>query len=386
MGHVTRDVAIAREIHRQMPDVDLVWVASPLATKVLGEAGEQLLPESSRSADYNSVHDKTVAGYGLDLLKYVRYGRKLWEHNVQLFKEIIGKYDFDLVVGDEVYELIIAVVENRLNCQAPIVMIHDFLGVVPMGWNPIERLVVYILNRKAVQSLEHPSLTHFFVGEPEDVPDRRAGTCLPFWRELTNKHVKFLGYIIRFQPDDYADKAAVRARLGYGPEPLVVCALGGGSVGKGLLELCGQAYPIMRKQIPNLRMVVAGGGLFSPESVRLPAEVAVKGYVPDLHEHFAASDLVIVVGGGTSTIELTALRRPFIYFPLERQFEQQIYVPRRLERYRAGTRLAFNETTPDQLAAIALQNMNGAVDYVAIPVDGARKAARLLGEMLAASP
>jgi hypothetical protein len=382
MGHVTRDVAIGREIHGQMPDVELVWVASPLATRVLREAGESLLPESSRSADYDSLQDKTVAGYSLDLLKYVRHGRMLWEKNVQLFEEITAKHHFDLVIGDEIYELMIALVENRLHLCTPTVMIHDFLGTCPMGWNPLERLLVHLLNHRTVQALQHPSPTHFFVGEPEDVPGGRAGIRLPSWRELADKHVKFLGYVIRFEPGDYADRAAVRARLGYGPEPLVVCALGGGSVGKGLLELCGQAYSIMKKQVPNLRMVAVGGGLFSPESVRLPAKVTIKGYVPDLYEHFAASDLVIVVGGGTSTIELTALRRPFIYFPLERQFEQQIHIPRRLDRHRAGIRMAFGRTSPADLAEVALENLNTDVSYANIPVDGAEKAARLVGEML----
>jgi len=90
LGHVTRDVAIAREIHRQLPEVELVWLASPLATRVLEEAGEKLLPESSLSGDYNRVFDKAVDGFGLNLMKYVLYGKNLWNQNVELFKQVIG--------------------------------------------------------------------------------------------------------------------------------------------------------------------------------------------------------------------------------------------------------------------------------------------------------
>ncbi len=382
MGHITRDVAIGREIHRQFPDIDLRWVASPMATQVLLEEGEQLLPESSQSADYNGMLDKIVDGYKLDVMKFVRYGMKPMNANVRLFREIIQRYDFDLIIGDEIYEIIWAMVENKVNATCPVVMIHDFLGGMALGWNPLEKLLMYLLVRKNVRSLKHPSLVHFFVGENEDVPAHKTGFCSPDWRELAEKYVKFLGYVIRFNPDDYQDKATIRAKLGYKPGPLIVCALGGGSVGKGLLELCSQAYPYLIKQIPNLQMVTVGGALFSPESVNFSPEILVKGYVPNLHEHFAASDLAIVVGGGTSTVELTALKRPFIYFPLEQQFDQQIFIPRRLARHRAGLRMEYRETSAEQLANVAVQSIGKKVDYANIPVDGARKAAELIGDML----
>lgn len=382
LGHVTRDVAIAQEIHRQLPQVELVWLASPLATRVLEEAGEQLLPESSLSGDYNSVLDVAVDGFGLSLMKYVRYGKKLWDENVELFKQITSKYAFDLVIGDEIYELQLAVADGKLRPEHSIVIIHDFVGAVTMSWNPLEKLLWHSLNRKGARAFAHSSLVHLLVGEFEDVPDRKGGLFLPNCRDLAREYVEVLGYVIRFDPADYKDRTAIRAKLGYGPEPLVICALGGASVGKELLELCGQAYPIMKKRIPDLRMVAVGGGMFSPESVDLPSEVMVRGYVPDLHEHFAASDLSIIVGGGTSATELTALKRPFIYFPLERQFDQQVYIPRRLARHRAGVRMTFRDTTPEDLAEAALENMGKEVDYADIPLDGAEKAAKLIGEML----
>lgn len=382
LGHVTRDVAIAREIRRQLPEVEIAWLASPLATRVLEEAGEQLLPESVESGDYNEVLAKSANRCSFSIMKYVLYGKKLWDWNVELFKRVVKEREFDLVIGDEVYELQFAIADGKLQPEQPIAIIHDFIGVVTVGWKPFERLVWYLTHRKMVKTLPHPSLKHLFVGEFEDILDRTGGPFLPNWRGLAEKHIEFLGYAVRFDPADYVDRAAVRDRLGYGSEPLVVCALGGASVGTGLLELCGRAYPILREQIPDLRMVAVGGGMFSPESVSLPSEVTVRGYVPDLHEHFAASDLSIIVGGGTSATELTALKRPFIYFPLEGQFDQQIYIPGRLARHRAGVRMSLGETTPEELAKVALENIGAEVDYADIPLDGAKEAARIVGEML----
>jgi hypothetical protein len=54
--------------------------------------------------------------------------------------------------------------------------------------------------------------------------------------------------------------------------------------------------------------------------------------VPDLHLHLAACDLAVVQGGLTTTMELTASRRPFPYFPLARHFEQNGHVRYRPER------------------------------------------------------
>ena len=82
-------------------------------------------------------------------------------------------------------------------------------------------------------------------------------------------------------------------------------------------------------------MVLVCGPRLDPATVQTPSGVEVRRYVPRLYEHFAASDVAIVQGGGTTTLELTALRRPFIYFPLEGHFEQNLVVAKRLARHGA---------------------------------------------------
>jgi UDP:flavonoid glycosyltransferase YjiC (YdhE family) len=72
--------------------------------------------------------------------------------------------------------------------------------------------------------------------------------------------------------------------------------------------------------------------------------------VPRLYEHFAACDVAVVQGGSTSTLELTALRRPFLYFPLEGHAEQNLVVAKRLARHAAGGQRVYSQTTPASLA------------------------------------
>ena len=85
-------------------------------------------------------------------------------------------------------------------------------------------------------------------------------------------------------------------------------------------------------------------------------------------------------------MELVAARRPFLYFPLARHFEQQIHVPRRLRRHRAGRRMDYARTDPDGLADAIIEELDRKVDYRPVPTDGARRAAALLSELLQLGP
>jgi len=106
------------------------------------------------------------------------------------------------------------------------------------------------------------------------------------------------------------------------------------------------------------------------------------GHVTALYEHFVAGDLAIVHGGGTTALELTALRRPFLYFPLALHCEQQVHVAGRLARHKAGVKMVYSQTTPEILAEKVIANFGKNVDYPPIPVQGAQKAAQLIGELL----
>jgi hypothetical protein len=74
------------------------------------------------------------------------------------------------------------------------------------------------------------------------------------------------------------------------------------------------------------------------------------GYVHDLFRTLACSDLAVVQGGLTTTMELIANRRPFIYVPLRGHFEQNGHVAYPLNRYRAPPPTPHKETSPAELA------------------------------------
>jgi len=81
-------------------------------------------------------------------------------------------------------------------------------------------------------------------------------------------------------------------------------------------------------------------------------------------------------------MELTANQRPFIYFPLKRHFEQNFHVRHRLERYRAGRRMDFDDSPPEAIAAVIAQEIGRDVEYGPVATDGAARAAGLIAELL----
>lgn len=387
LGHVVRDLVIARELRQCIPGVEIRWLAAHPATVPLEEAGEDVLPESEDFHSYSAVAEK-VAGqdFQFNILKYGFRAVGLLIKNMRPFRRALARQSFDLVLGDETYEIMAALIDGRLRLRIPYVMIWDFFGSDPMAKHPMERLGNYLLNvswLRASRLFARPGRVALFVGEPEDVPDTPLGWLLPDRRSVAERMFRFVGHIVPFDPRQYADPSAVRAELGYGPEPLIVCSIGGTGVGGGLLRLCCDAWPLLEKAIPGARMLLVCGPRFEKDSLRVPPGVQLAGYVPQLYKHLAACDLAIVQAGGSTTLELTALRRPFLYFPLESHFEQQVCVCGRLARHGAGLRMDYSKTTPADLAEAAVAAIGRRPDYPPIRTDGAGRAARIIAGFLA---
>jgi predicted glycosyltransferase len=153
-------------------------------------------------------------------------------------------------------------------------------------------------------------------------------------------------------------------------------------VGESLLRKVIAAYPAAREAVPDLRMIVVAGPRIDPASLPTADGLQVCRYVHDLYRHLAACDLAVVQGGLTTAMELTANRRPFIYFPLAHHFEQNLHVRHRLERYGAGRHMSFAESEPADIAAAIADEIGREVDYRAVETDGARRAAQRIAELL----
>lgn len=162
---------------------------------------------------------------------------------------------------------------------------------------------------------------------------------------------------------------------------MVVCSIGGTSIGKSLLELCDRTYPLIKERIPDLRMIFVTGPRLPTESLTVHPDIEVLGFVPDLYKYYAACDLAVVQCGLSSISELAALWRPFLYFPIEGHREQE-KVAATLERFGAGVKRYLSGTTPEDLVELITVNLGRGVSYKPMRGDGAKQAGRLINKYL----
>lgn len=101
-----------------------------------------------------------------------------------------------------------------------------------------------------------------------------------------------------------------------------------------------------------------------------------------LDRHLAACDLALVQGGLTTCMELAAAATPFLYFPLQNHFEQNVQVAHRLDQYGAGRRMDYATATPDSIAQAMIDALSPPVVSRLVETDGARRAAAMLSELL----
>ena len=385
LGHVGRDLEIAEALRKLVPEVEISWMAEPPAVDVLRDAGEKVLPEADLLCSANAELEGLAQGYQSNLIRWALNMRKGWSRNAELYAELFEKHRFDLVIGDECYDIMIAMLNNPKMKKSHFAVIYDFLGLDATTRNPVDHFAAYMANRLWSKFIAHkPPLADvsIFIGEPEDVQDKKFGVMLPNRRRLAEKLINFVGYVLPEDIEEYKNKAEARKLLGYDDRPLILCSIGGTSAGRNLLDLCIEAFPIIKTKIPNLQMTLVCGPRLPTDSIQAPEGAKVMGYVPKLYRHMGAADLCIVTGGGTITLELTALQRPFVCFPLEQHFEQEVDVATRCQRHNAGIRMTCSKTTPGMLAEAVLANIEKEPQFKPIPIKGAQEAARIIQTIL----
>jgi pimeloyl-ACP methyl ester carboxylesterase/spore coat polysaccharide biosynthesis predicted glycosyltransferase SpsG len=388
LGHARRDVAIAAALRERHPDLEIDWLAQDPVTRVLESHGERIHPASAELAS-ESEHLESEAGeHCLPVFEAFRRMDEILVANFMVFSDLVRAENYDLWIGDEAWEIDYFLHENPELKSAAYVWLTDFVGWLPdPDAGPRQAMLTADLNAEMLAHIaRYPRVRDrsLFIGERDDIVAERFGPDLPQLRDWTERHFDFVGYISGFDATHYEDRAALRAELGYAPDERVcIVTVGGSGVGGALLRKVIEALAPARELVRGLRLVVVAGPRIDPAALGPPqAGLEVHRYVHDLYRHLAACDLAITQGGLATTMELTACRRPFLYFPLAEHFEQRRHVAHRLERHRAGRRLEFAATTPDQIANAIAEEMGREVDYLPVPSDGARRAAALIGELL----
>jgi pimeloyl-ACP methyl ester carboxylesterase/predicted glycosyltransferase len=387
LGHGRRDIAIARELRKLHPDLQVDWLAQDPVTRLLEANGEYIHPLSSRLAS-ESRHIELESGeHELNAFQAIRRMDEVLIANFMVFQDVVEEGGYDLVIADEAWDIDHHWHEHPELKKAKLAWFTDFVGYVPMpSGGAHEAFLTTDYNAEMIEHVErHPGVRDraIFVGTPDDIVPLPFGKDLPAMRDWTPKHFEFAGYIIGEHPETFGSRAQLREQLGYRPgERVCVVTVGGSGVGTHLIRRVLQSYPIARARIPELRMILVAGPRIDPASLNAPAGVEVHAFVTNLDRHVAACDLALVQGGLTTCMELTAAGTPFLYFPLRNHFEQNFHVAHRLDRYGAGRRMEFASSTPDMIAAAMVAALKMPAMFKPVEADGAARAAHMLADLI----
>ena len=383
LGHAQRDAAIADELRKLHPDLEIDWLAQHPVTAVLDARGERIHPASAYLANESTHIESESAEHDLHCFQAIRRMDEILLANFMVFHDLVRDEDYDLWIGDEAWELDYYLHENPEQKRAAYVWLTDFVGWLPFeDGGEREAFVTADYNAEMIEHIARfPRLRDraVFVGNADDIVPDSFGPDLPRIRDWTEQHYDFAGYVTGFDPRALGD----RGELGYGDDERVcIVTVGGSGVGGDLLRRVINAYPEAKERVPELRMIVVAGPRIDPESLPQHDGLDVRAYVHDLYRHLAVCDLAVVQGGLTTAMELTANRRPFLYFPLRHHFEQNFHVRHRLARYGAGRCMDFETDGPPEIAAAIAEEIGRQVDYRPVETDGAERAAKLIAELL----
>ena len=285
LGHARRDLAIARALRTHHPDLQIDWLAQEPVTRVLSDAGEAVHPASAWLSSETAHIDAEAGEHDLHAFQAIRRMDEILVNNFGVFRDLVDETPYDLVIGDEAWDVDYFLHENPELKRFAFAWMTDFVGWLPMpdgGDREVALTADYnaemIEQRARFRRVRDRSV---FVGDPDDIVPDDLGPGLPLVRDWTEDNFVFAGYVNGVDPVDDDERAALRAELGYrDDERVCVVTVGGSGVGEALLRRVLDAVPAARRAVAGLRFVVVAGPRIDPRSLPRPDGADVRGTSP----------------------------------------------------------------------------------------------------------
>ena len=387
LGHARRDVAIARALRAKEPRIKIEWLAQDPVTQFLAHAGEICHGASVRLASESRHIEEEAGEHDLNVFEALRRMDEILVRNFRVLQDVLTDHKYDLVVADEAWDVDHFWHEHPKLKRAPLVWMTDFVGFAPMPQGGThEATLTADYNDEMVSHVERNKGVRdrsIFIGSAADVVSDSLGPDLPNRRAWTEQNFTFSGYVLGDDVPRLSQREDLRNRLGFREdEEICVVTVGGSGVGAALVRRILEAIPIAQRHIPKLRVIVIAGPRLAHLHMRGDQNTEFRGFEPNLPLLLAACDIALVQGGLSTCMELAAVGTPFIYFPLEHHFEQNVHVSHRLERYNAGRRLSFAQCDADIIAAAICHELRKPTQSLDVERNGGENVASLIAELL----
>ena len=205
LGHIQRDLAIARRLRERDPDVTVDFLAADPADRVVQHWGERLHPATRLLQNETGHFEGWAADHELHAFNALWDMDEIMAANFMTFADVVERERYDLWVGDEGWDLDYFLHENPDLKRAPYAFLTDFIGVLPMrdDRTSTEFIRCWEKNAENIDHLRlHPDVRDLsiMVGDEEDVLDREFGPDLPNMRQWAREHFRFSGYTYHFDP------------------------------------------------------------------------------------------------------------------------------------------------------------------------------------------
>jgi hypothetical protein len=132
LGHIHRDLAIARELRAIAPELEIEWLAQDPVTRVLEREGETVHPASRWLASEAAYWTAQAVGHELNCFEAFRHMDEILVANFMIFHDVVSETHYDLWIADEGWEIDHFLHEHPALKTAPFVWLTDFVGHLPL--------------------------------------------------------------------------------------------------------------------------------------------------------------------------------------------------------------------------------------------------------------
>ena len=263
-------------------------------------------------------------GHDLHCFQALRRMDEILVANFMVFQEVVESGLYDLVVGDEAWDVDHFWHENPELKRGAHVWFTDFVGFLPMpDGGEREAALTADYNAEMVEHIARfpgSATGRSSSATPRPRPRRRWAPASRRSPTGPESHFDFCGYVTGDTPPT-DESAPSGGRLGYREdEQVCVVTVGGSGVGRALLDLAVAACPhVARVGCPGFRMIAVAGPRIDPAASHAPwpggARVSCRTSTATsrcatwpscrwARDHHGAR----------------AAQRPFLYFPLLHHF------------------------------------------------------------------
>ena len=242
------------------PGLEIDWLAQDPVTRVLEAEGERIHPASAWLANESTHIERESAEHDLHAFQAIRRMDEILVANFMVFHDVVREQAYDLWVGDEAWELDYSLHENPEEKRVAYVWLTDFVGWLPMpDGGEREAFLTADYNAEMIEHIARfrgcgpcssaTPTTSCPTGSAPAAADPGVGRGPLRLRRVRHR--------VRPGRPRRPRRAAPAPRL---PARRTGLRRHGRRVGVGghLLRRVIDAYPEARRQVPGLRMVVAG--------------------------------------------------------------------------------------------------------------------------------